>query len=171
MCIIIDANTLSTVFDSTNKEHNKFRPVLEWIVSNKGKMVYGGSHYKKELSKLTTYLRFIRQLKDAGKIFEPDQTQVDSMYEIIKQKSSSKQFNDPQIMAIISVCGCKLLCSGDKKSFKYVKDKELYLNGQKPPSIFSGNKSNIKLLRDSNIAGCCLPCQKGSKELQEYFKS
>jgi hypothetical protein len=49
MCIIIDADTLGLVFNPETKEHKKFKPVLEWINNGKGKIVYGGTKYEKEL--------------------------------------------------------------------------------------------------------------------------
>lgn len=159
---------MPTLFNPENDKHDEYRPVLEWIVAGKGKIVYGGLKYKRELSKLKKYLRFITILKTAGKIHEIEEAKVNEAQEMIESKLSKTKFNDPHIVAIISVCGCKLLCSDDHKSFPFIKDRRLYLNDNKPPAIYSG-RSNMDLLRDDNIANCCLPCCKGSKELKEYF--
>ena len=43
MCIIVDTNCFAPVFDRKSEKHNQFAPVLEWIISGKGKLIYGGS--------------------------------------------------------------------------------------------------------------------------------
>ena len=168
MCIVIDVNTLPIVLNGNNKEHKEFRPVLIWIVAGKGKMVYGGTKYLEELGKLKRYTRLLKRLRDAGKIFEVNKDEVDKAYGEIKTKVNVSEFNGPHIIAIISVSGCKLLCSKDSSSFQYIKDNNLYLNRRRHPSIYTRSKHSV-LLRDDNIAGCCLPCCRGSRELKQFF--
>lgn len=168
MCIIVDVNTIPVLFNADNKQHSEYRPVLEWIVADKGKIVYGGSKYKEELKELKGYFRFIKILEQAGKTHEVDDLKVNEAHEIIKTKQAKKEFNDPHIIAIISICGCKLLCSNDHASFPFIKKKEFYLNDQKPPAIYT-RKDHKDLLIDDNIASCCRPCCKGSRELKKHF--
>ena len=66
MCIIIDANTLSLVFNPETKGHEEFKPVFKWIDKGKGKIVYGGTKYEEELIKAGK-LKLIRRYNDAGK--------------------------------------------------------------------------------------------------------
>lgn len=54
MPIIIDINCLGSVFDSRSKKHGDFKPVFDWITNGKGKLVYGGSTFKRELSSKKT---------------------------------------------------------------------------------------------------------------------
>ncbi len=42
MCIVIDTNAFHAVFNPISQKHGDFRPVLEWIVHGRGKIVYGG---------------------------------------------------------------------------------------------------------------------------------
>ena len=49
MCIVIDANVMSNVFDTNSKNHADFKSVHEWIYKGKGKVVYGGTKYIDEI--------------------------------------------------------------------------------------------------------------------------
>jgi hypothetical protein len=55
MCIIIDANTFAAIFDPINKGHIDFKPVYDWIVFGRGKIVYGGKKYKSEVKNVSKY--------------------------------------------------------------------------------------------------------------------
>jgi len=169
MCIIIDSNALAAVFKHTDKRHEEYRPVLKWIVADKGKMVYGGSKYKEELKKFGNhYRRLLVILRKAGKLHEVDDENVDSYHKIICEKSDNKKFNDHHIIAIICASGCKLLCSDDRKSFEFIRDKTLYVNSRRCPRIYNGRRDQ-RLLVSRNIADCCKPCVQGSRKLKEYF--
>ncbi len=67
MCIIIDTNAFAPVFDRTSQNHAEFKPVLDWIVSGKGKIVYGGTKYKLELGKAYKYLKLFAEFKKINK--------------------------------------------------------------------------------------------------------
>ena len=50
MCLIIDANCFGCVFNKNAKEHDRFVPVYNWLMSGYGgRLIYGGSKYKKEV--------------------------------------------------------------------------------------------------------------------------
>jgi hypothetical protein len=51
MCIIIDTNRFSSIFEEENSDHDEFKPILDWIIFGKGKIVYGGTKYKQELTR------------------------------------------------------------------------------------------------------------------------
>lgn len=61
MCIILDINILSSVFSQAAMKHREFEPVLKWITEGHGRVVYGGTKYKKELGK-TPYLKIFSLL-------------------------------------------------------------------------------------------------------------
>jgi hypothetical protein len=62
MCIVIDVNTLASVFNPETEKHEEFSPVKRWIEGGKGFVIYGGTKYKAELQKTFRYLRLIRQM-------------------------------------------------------------------------------------------------------------
>jgi AAA domain, putative AbiEii toxin, Type IV TA system len=44
MCVVVDANCLSRVFDPKNVEHEEFRPIWNWIYKGHGgRMIYVGT--------------------------------------------------------------------------------------------------------------------------------
>ena len=151
MAIIVDANCLSNVFDKTCSEHEEFSPVYDWIISGKGKLVYGGTKYIEELSKLTRILRFINLLKNfKNKVVILDKDLVDAEQKRIEGLIDDPDFDDPHIPAMVIVSQCRLLCSRDARSERFVLNKMLYPRGVKPPKYYKG-KQNSKLLTDKNI--------------------
>ena len=142
MCIVIDTNSLASVFDQKSEHHAEFRPVLEWIVLGNGKIVYGGTTYKRELAKATKYFRLLVELKKVSKIVEIDSVRVGEIEQRLAQTLSHSDFDDPHIVAIIIASGCRLICSADARAFRYFR------------------KLNRGLLQDKNIADCCRPLSK-----------
>jgi hypothetical protein len=67
MCIVIDTNVLSMVFNDQNSRHSEFVLIKEWVEKRNGYVVYGGTKYKAELALAPRYLRLLRILRDAGK--------------------------------------------------------------------------------------------------------
>jgi len=112
MCIVIDTCTFASVFNKDAIDHREFRPVLEWIVVGKGKVVYGGATYKKELRKARNYeIRFFAELRRNGKVVDVDKIKVDQTEKKIKAQNINPNFNDPHLLAIIIV---------SKLSFNYL---------------------------------------------------
>jgi predicted nucleic acid-binding protein len=168
MCIVIDVNVISALFNNKNNDHPRFVPLLEWLVAGKGKMVYGGTKYKKELRLLSSYFGLILELGRAGKVIEVDQAKVDQFQISIEQDNSNINFNDPHIVAIVAISKCKLVCSCDQNSFQFIKDRRLYPPNVCPPKIYCSYR-NRNLLNDNNIAEICKPCSRGTKDLKELF--
>lgn len=153
MCIIIDANTFCSVFNTTSTKHYHFEPVYRWIIYGKGFLVYGGTTYKNELKNAATYLGLFVELKKSGKAVEVDEDLVDqeerTVYSIIKASST---FDDGHLVAIVRISGCRLICTEDKSSDKYIKKKSLYRKGQKPPAIYRyRSRRHVRLLCNKNI--------------------
>jgi hypothetical protein len=48
--MVVDANVFSSVFKPDTLGHPEFKPVLDWVISGPGFLVYGGSKYDVELS-------------------------------------------------------------------------------------------------------------------------
>ncbi len=154
MCIVIDINTISCVFNEENSCHDEFEPVENWILKRNGKIVYGGRKYQDELRKMPNYLRLFRDLSNKGKVVPLNDDEVDIYEEEVKLKVNNPKCNDPHIIAIIAVSKCKVLCSIDIESYKYIDKPELYPKGVKPPKFYS-RKSCKNLLVDDNIIERC----------------
>jgi hypothetical protein len=145
MCIVIDTNTLGCVFDEQNREHHEFLPVRRWVTQGPGVVVFGGTAYVRELCKATNYLRIVLELKKAGRAVRIEDNAVDAQEEVIRESTSASKCDDPHVIALVGVSRCPVLCSRDKRSFSYVKDRTLYPVGSKPPGIYSGSR-NARLL-------------------------
>lgn len=166
MCLVIDMNTVPCVFNRESDHHQDYAPVLDWIINGKGKMVCGGSKYWEEFKKISKYLRFLNQLNKAGKVVKVDDQLVDAKMNELKSLCSHRDFDDPHIAALLIISGCKVLCSEDERSYPFIKRKEWYPQGKRPPKIYKRtafSRASI-ILSDENIADICTPCLKLKKE-------
>ncbi len=154
MCIIIDINCLSNVFDAESQKHKDFKPILDWILNRNGKIVCGGTKYREELKKVQKYNKLLINLTSSGKVVWIEDKKVDQEQKKVQDKLSHRNFDDPHIVAIIIVSKCKLLCSNDNKSFEFIKNHIFYPKGVNKPLIYTRQK-NEDLLCDSNISNCC----------------
>jgi predicted nucleic acid-binding protein len=155
MCIVIDTNTLARVFDSTNKEHNNFQPVYEWIINGNGKIVYGGETYIGELLKANRYYKLILQLNKAKKAINISENLVNEHEKIVKELKKHRDFDDPHIVALIRASKCKLICTDEKRAIPFFKNIELYEKSTDRPKIYTSLK-NKGLLIDRNISKVCM---------------
>ena len=168
MCIIIDINCLASVFERTSAKHSEFEPVLNWILSGKGKIILGGTKYIEELKKTPKYLKIIRLLGSSSKkVIVIDKNKVDEEQAKIELLIIDKDFDDPHLPAIVIVAKCMLICSDDSRSTKFVTKSEIYPNGVTVPKYYMGLR-NINLLCDKYIDGKYKPlikCNKAEKDL------
>lgn len=135
MCLVIDANALSKVFDSSNSEHARFKPVAVWVTTGTGSVVWGGSKYIKELGK-GRYLRFFGELTKANRAVMVDTAAVDERARRLRAKVPDKEFNDPHIVALVGVSRCCLVCTDDTESLPYLRRNDLYPDGVRAPHIY-----------------------------------
>lgn len=156
MCIVLDTNCFSKVFNTADAEHHEFRPVLDWIIGGDGCLVYGGSKYKKELANAKRYLGLFAELKRLRKIRNADDVAIDARQKEIEKLFDPAKHNDPHLPAIICACRCLLICTKDAKSVALLKDKRCYSKGVKVPKLYM-SKKNSTLLCARNIADCCKP--------------
>ena len=155
MCIIIDICALAPVFESDCAKHPEFKPVLDWVLHGNGKIIYGGEKYKKELPQ--KYRKIINELTKSRKAIEVDEDNVNKKTKEVQKIFRHRDFDDPHIIAITIVSGCRIICSDDDRAFPFFKMKQLYPNKFKRPKIYSG-LSNKKLLNDKNITSSCKSC-------------
>jgi hypothetical protein len=166
MCIVIDQNTLANVFNRKDSHHSDFKPVLDWILFNKGKIVIGGTTYRKELRDAPSYLRVIGQFSTVGKVAAISDYEVDEYEKRVSDILHNPKCDDPHLIAIIAISGCRLICTNDSKSHRFIKRKDLYVKPRKVPHFYS-NVSHKKLLNDKNIPKSFQPFSVLGKENQD----
>lgn len=140
MCIVIDANTFASIFNINSADHQEYRPVKDWVTNGCGFIVYGGTKYKKELERATKYLRIIVELRKAGRVKEIDDMLVDEHQAQVEALVNDVNCNDAHLIAIFRVSRCRLLCSNNLRSDRYVKDRSVYMHNQRPPLIYRGRR-------------------------------
>lgn len=166
MCIIIDTNTFGdflklrklinhkelTKEECARFKSNNFYPVHNWVHNGKGKFIWGGSKYKGELAKVGNMLRYFKELSYQNKVIKINSGIVDQEQEEVLRRYTgrSKKFNDPHLIAIAIVSGCRLICTNEEDACEYIKDKSLYPNSCKIPKIYK-NRNHKRLLCDAAI--------------------
>lgn len=165
MCIVVDTNSMASVFRPKTQDHLDFKPIFDWIIEGKGKLVIGGTDYEKEIS---GFLNLLANLSKVKKVVRISCEKVDAEKIRVEKLIDHKDYDDPHVVALISVSKCKLLCSKDRRAHPFFKKRELYTNGL-IPSIYS-NGSHRHLLNDNNLIEICLPCIKLRKEEIIKFK-
>jgi hypothetical protein len=168
MCIVVDTNAMSNVFNSKDSMHLEFLPVYDWIINGRGKLVFGGSEYRKELKNLPRYLFFLKILGDLNKCVVIDNELVDSIDKDLKKTINDKKCDDSHLIAIIISSGCRLICTSDISSYKYVKRPDLYPKGCNIPLYYTSS-TNSKLLNEKNIVEKCKPCVKLTKREKQLL--
>lgn len=154
MCLIVDTNCLSAVFDKDAVNHNEFEPVIEWIYNGRGKIVYGGTKYLGELNK---YLAIYLQLRKAGKAEYVDCNLVDAEEIVVSNMIQHNNFDDQHLVALLRVSGCKIICSLDQRAYPYFRHRLFFTPAARRPKIYSSS-GNSDLLCPENIADICKPC-------------
>ncbi len=156
MCLVLDTNAFGPFFDSKNKEHHEFCPALEWVLYGRGKLVFGGEKYKKEMRAAAKYIKFFATLDRAGKLVKLDDDKVNSFQDKVRHIEPSDKFDDPHLVAIILESKCQIICTGDARAIPYLKDLRFYFGGAKKPKLYT-SKKNASLLTDKHIAEICNP--------------
>ena len=154
MCLVIDICCFGDVFNKNSKNHEKFKPVCDWVTSGKGRVIYGGDKYKKEIGKVKSYISILAEFNRRGLIIKLDDDAVNSIEKQIESKETDPDFDDPHIIAIVIESGCKIVCTSDKRSHKFIKKKKLYPKHFCRPAIYT-DKRNKSMLSDLNITQKC----------------
>jgi hypothetical protein len=149
MCIVIDINTFSMVFDTANAKHADFSPIKEWLERRQGLIVFGGTKYLRELQHNRSHLRIINQLRTAGLAVRIDDKTVDEREETIRQMTTELNCNDQHIIALLGVSGSSILSSLDSESYPFIKDRKLYPAGLRRVRIYSSCRNKRLLQRCS----------------------
>lgn len=173
MCIILDTNCFGDIFKSNSPRYSEYKPVLEWILTGKGKFIIGGTKYLEELKKHSAARRFMVNLrKFTNKLVLLEQNKVDQEQKRIEGLLQDPDFDDPHLPAMVIVSRCRLICSRDSRSVKYVTNRKLYPKDIKVPKYYTG-AHNKGLLCDENIDARYKPLEKSkcSKNVVEIMNA
>lgn len=157
MCIIIDTNTLASVFSEDSEDHVEFKPVKDWIFNGAGKVVWGGSKYIEELKKAHSYLVLINRLTSARLAVMINSEVVDKEAEYVTSLITHSDFDDQHLVGLLRTSGCKLICSKDKRAYPYFRHNLFFKPASYKPHIYSASR-NASLLQARHIADICKPC-------------
>lgn len=158
MCIIVDTNTLASVFKKSSMGHPEFRPVFDWVLYGRGTLIYGGTKYFNEI-KRTSYLPLFVELNKKKKAKNIDQVAVDEKEAWAAGTVQDPGFDDPHLVALLLVSKSKLICSLDKRAYPFLRHDLFFNPASRKPKIYS-RKENADLLTDANIADVCKPSVK-----------
>lgn len=163
MAVIIDTNCLANVFSRNSEKHKEFKPILDWILNGKGIVIYGGTKYISELSKTPKYIPILRFLKELNKVHIGNKENIDRIQSEIEAINDDPDFDDPHLPAIVIDTKCKIICSEDKRSIPFVRDRKFYPNDFTPPLYYTkfGNRT---LLCEENIDDRLKPICKLKKD-------
>ncbi len=150
MCVVVDTCAMHRFFDEKDVD---FSAINNWVYKGKGKIVIGGTKYRDELAKLSKITALIAELRRVNKVVIIDRKKVDDRVKALKILEPKADFDDPHIVAIVDESGCKIVCTLDGRSEKYLKRANLY-NTSKRPKIYK-KASHANMIRDANIAGVC----------------
>lgn len=126
MNLLIDVHIFCRMFTPSHCEHEDFLPVLKSIASGKSTMVYGGSKYLDELSKVPKYLSLINEWRKTNKAVLLSDKSVDAEMTEAITKESSNDFDDPHLIAIVIVGRAPIVCTKDTRAEPYLKDSKFY---------------------------------------------
>ena len=142
------------MFKTSDPNHLNFVPIRNWICSGPGKLVIGGTKYKSELMAVRSILSCILELERQGKVIRVCDVDVDSDETIVKKIEPANNFDDPHLVALIRLTGCKLICIIDPRAHKFLRSPRFYSSPKNRPSLYTRSK-NSTLLTIKNIGRCC----------------
>ena len=142
MCIIVDANRLSTF---ANPDHSDAQPIHRWVRRGGGKIVYCDEG--KFASEMTGAARVrLREYSRAGMAeFFPSQSFEADLAALGKIHTQS---DDPHVLALARATGTRLLYTGDRKLIDDFKNPQVI---NRPRGKIYSTAANSDLLER---AGC-----------------
>jgi hypothetical protein len=149
MCLIIDANMAHKFGEPP---HDDVKPVVVWLLGKHKKRlpraVIGGK-LRRELERTgQAILRFLRTLRQAGRLLDIEDRQVDNEQQEVEsllEECEIEGVDDQHVLALARVSGSRLLASGDAstKLHALFKDRR-FLN---PPGKVYQKAAHEPLLR------------------------
>jgi hypothetical protein len=155
MCVVIDTCCLASVFDSRNKRHPNFSPVLKWIAYGNGRMILGGTKYKQELERAPKFLKILSEFEKSRKVIEIPREKVDALALGLKEAVPDPSFNDEHLVALVIASRCCVVCTDDKNAILYLQRRDFYSEARlKRPKIYRYKKHGV-MCSDQNVVGIC----------------
>ena len=156
MCLIVDANCFGSVFNKKAQEHTRFEPVFNWLFKGYGgRLIYGGTKYKREVDlRNSKYRPLLAELERKGRLLAIPDGKVDRVAAELKRRVPDADFDDEHIVALVVVSKCCVVCTDDKRSFPFLRRKDMYPLGVKPPKIYQSPK-NAKLCCSKHVVKIC----------------
>lgn len=133
--ILIDINVCHLIFKDNPEGIHEY--IFNSLISKKTRLVYGGTKYLSELSKLNKIAVLINLYKDRKEIdiVLLNKADVDDCAERIKQSCQDSDFDDEHLLAIVFKGKVSVVCSNDSRADKYIKNKSLYPEKITKPKI------------------------------------
>ena len=122
MCVIIDAS-ICTDF-CTRPKSTGFTRVHSWLDSGKGRIVIGGTKYRKELSGIGDAMRLLAGYAQAGIAIQYSDAPIDAEAAQIERESVHNS-DDEHVLALARVSGARILCTDDRDLMSDFKDVNL----------------------------------------------
>lgn len=153
MCLVIDTCTFNSVFDAGSKNHARFAPIVAWLNVGPGKIIFGGSKFKREI-RGKAFLRILIEFERKGKLVRVTDSKVDKVSKEVKDRIADKEFDDEHIVALVIITKCCVVCTDDKRAAPFLKRRELYPKGVRRPKIYH-SKAHASLCRNEHIVAAC----------------
>jgi hypothetical protein len=109
MCLILDNDVCHKAI--APKDHSEALPVLNWLWSEKGHLVYGGKN-RSELSEHAKVHKLLEVLWQAGRAERIDDGAVDRETLVVKADCTLKS-DDPHVLALARLSGARTLWTND----------------------------------------------------------
>jgi hypothetical protein len=154
MCIVVDPPTFIPMFKATDPDHADFAPVRDWVIGGPGKFVMGGAKYTSELTAVRSVLGLLTELERKSKIVRKRNEDVDADEIKVRTIEPAKDFDDPHLVALVRLTGCRLICIRDARSHRFLRASVFYRSKKDRPKLYTRSKNNL-LLSAHNLAPCC----------------
>lgn len=140
MCVIIDVNRYHELFLTSQYEYT----LSTLYDSNGPKICYGGEKYLLELGEKR--IKSIEEFSKLNKILRLNDQQVDLMQNRLEKQLIHTDFDDPHIMAMCKLTGCRLIITNDVRMKTPI---DFFFTNKKKPKLIKSDK-NSNLLYNSN---------------------
>ena len=141
MCIIIDANCLGAVFNSSDGAFAEDgEPIHKWLRKG-GKLVYYTEGKFKDEIRGQARER-LKEYRRRGLAKLPPETAFNNALRKVEEKERLLQSNDKHILALAKATGVRVLFTGDKNLMNDFKNKAII----DPPGRIYSSKRNANLL-------------------------
>ena len=138
MCVIIDTCCIPKVFNPKAKEHTRFSLLYAWISGKNGRLVYGGTKYKREIRPMKDFLQLLLNYDRQGKVMRVADSAVDAFASKAKDKIRAKAFDDEHLVGIVAISRCGVICTDDTTAIPFITRQDLYKAVKmRPPKIYS----------------------------------